>query len=73
MRITRSLLVTLLSVSILGTLYAEDRSVDGSGNNQLHTEWGAAGTQLGRMAGTDYSDGVSSLAGAGAPESARNQ
>jgi hypothetical protein len=42
---------------------AEDRSYDGSGNNLLHSAWGAAGTQLLRMAPAAYADGVSSPRG----------
>ena len=35
-----------------------DRSLDGSGNNPLHSDWGQAGTQYLRVAPPNYADGV---------------
>ena len=67
MNTTRNVLLALLCVGIVRTSYAENRSVDGSFNNSVNTSWGAAGTQLGRVAEVDYSDGISSLAGPGRP------
>ncbi|MBT5050703.1 MAG: peroxiredoxin [Rhodospirillaceae bacterium] len=43
------------------------RSIDGSGNNIANPGWGAAGTELLRLAAPAYGDGISSLAGAGRP------
>jgi hypothetical protein len=43
--------------------FAEIRSYDGSGNNVMHFDWGAAGTALPRMAGAAYDDGISSPRG----------
>ena len=65
--VARHLAVPLLCASMVSTLYAADRSIDGSGNNRVHTQWGAANQPLGRVAGTDYADGIASLAGAGRP------
>ena len=45
------------------TALAEFRSIDGTNNNPTHSEYGSAGTQLLRLAKSDYSDGISSLAG----------
>lgn len=45
----------------------EIRSIDGSGNNPNITELNAAATNLARLAGSDYEDGISSLAGADRP------
>ncbi len=45
----------LLSVNV--------RSIDGSGNNLLHQDWGSTGEDLLRMAPAEYSDGVSAPAG----------
>jgi hypothetical protein len=41
--------------------------LDGAGNNADHPEWGAAGTNLLRQAGTAYGDGIASMAGADRP------
>lgn len=38
---------------------AESRTYDGSGNNLINFDWGAAGTQLLRIAPVAYDDGVS--------------
>src|SRR3954468_3822051 len=43
------------------------RSYDGTGNNLLHPDWGAAGTTLLRLAGAAYADGMSAPAGASRP------
>jgi len=40
----------------------EFRSIDGSGNNLTHDEWGAADTPLLRKTTVEYGDGVGSLA-----------
>lgn len=42
-------------------------SYDGSGNNPLHFTWGAAGTDLLRIAPAAYADGISSPSGEGRP------
>ncbi len=42
-------------------------SYDGSGNNPFHFTWGAAGTDLLRIAPAAYADGVSSPGGEGRP------
>lgn len=39
----------------------EWRSYDGSGNNQAHTDWGSAGSQLLRIGEANYADGISSI------------
>jgi hypothetical protein len=44
-------------------LHAENRTYDGTGNNLLHPNWGAAGTDLPRMAPAAYGDGISSPRG----------
>ncbi|NUN51621.1 MAG: hypothetical protein HUU06_02385, partial [Planctomycetaceae bacterium] len=41
---------------LASTTTAENRSYDGSGNNPLNPAWGAAGTNLTRMAPADYAD-----------------
>src|SRR5262245_57000598 len=43
------------------------RSIDGTGNNLLHPEWGSTAEQLLRIAAAAYADGVSAPAGANRP------
>jgi hypothetical protein len=40
---------------------AENRTLDGAGNNAAHTDWGRAGTQYLRVAAPNYADGISSM------------
>ncbi len=42
-------------------------SIDGSGNNVAHPDWGSAGSDLLRIAAAAYGDGVSTPAGASRP------
>ncbi len=44
-----------------------ERSIDGTGNNENSPQMGVAFTQLRRITGSHYSDGVSELAGANRP------
>jgi hypothetical protein len=46
---------------------AEDRAIDGSGNNLAHPEWGSAGSNFARLAPVDYADGIGSARLAGRP------
>src|SRR5207245_2126183 len=43
------------------------RSIDGTGNNPFHIHWGAARTDLIRIAPSAYADGKSAPAGASRP------
>src|SRR5438046_7564579 len=43
------------------------RSIDGSGNNMSHTDWGTPGTALQRLAPAAYADGIATPAGASRP------
>jgi hypothetical protein len=56
--------VTTLSILLLAAPAgaAEYRSLDGSGNNVAHPDWGKAGTPYKRVAPTAYGDGVGSIA-----------
>lgn len=45
----------------------EYRSIDGTGNNLAHPEWGSAGQSLLRLAASAYADGLSAPAGASRP------
>jgi len=60
-------LMVLVAVSLAPVCRAEFRTFDGSGNNLVHSEWGAAGTNFDRMAPVDYADGVSAARLAGRP------
>src|SRR5262245_57535714 len=42
-------------------------SIDGTGHNPSHTDWGSTGIDLLRRAAAAYADGVSSPAGANRP------
>ncbi|MDX1684452.1 MAG: peroxidase family protein [Saprospiraceae bacterium] len=53
-------LVISLSVSVLS---AQNRSIDGTGNNLAHPEWGAVGTNQLHYGTVGFDDGVSSPAG----------
>ena len=46
---------------------ASPRTLDGTGNNQSHPQWGSTNEQLLRTAPNDYADGISELAGADRP------
>ena len=46
---------------------ASPRTLDGTGNNQSHPQWGSTNEQLLRTAPNDYADGVAELAGADRP------
>jgi hypothetical protein len=50
---------------IPGLSQAEDRSIDGMGNNVDNPAWGSAGSTLLRMADPAYGDGYQGMAGAG--------
>lgn len=61
---------TVLSANVAGLLAGSalsSYSIDGSGNNLTHAEWGKAGIDLLRLAAAEYSDGVSAPAGADRP------
>ncbi len=49
------------------SVLSEDRTIDGSGNNMSNPLWGAAGTDLLRIAPAVYGDGVSTPSGSGRP------
>ena len=49
------------------------RSLDGSGNNQAHPDWGRAGTLFRRVAAANYRDGISSLVGGPSPRTISNR
>ncbi|TWU07704.1 peroxidase family protein [Stieleria varia] len=42
---------------------AEIRSIDGTGNNVEHPQWGATGTEYIRLVDSDYADGISEPSG----------
>ncbi len=59
--------VCLVSMLFAAPTIAEVRSYDGTGNNLLNPAWGAAGTDLPRIAGVGYDDGISSPRGTSDP------
>ncbi len=60
----------LMAVDLSGLLSSVDMptySIDGTGNNVKNTQWGSTNEALLRIAKSEYSDGVSSLAGGDRP------
>ena len=58
------LFVVILAIGIAAPSSAsavEFRSLDGSGNNLNHRDWGQVGTQYARVAPPNYADGVSTM------------
>jgi hypothetical protein len=51
----------------------EFRTLDGSGNNVLHPDWGRAGTQYLRLAAPHYADGVSAMEAGPSPRYVSNR
>src|SRR4029077_2311442 len=49
------------------------RTLDGSGNNRRHADWGQAGTQYARVASTNYADGVGAMTGGPPPRRVSNR
>ena len=59
-----SFILILLSINCFGQV---NRSIDGTGNNLAHPEWGAAGTWLQVVTHLAYEDSISSPAGSSRP------
>ncbi len=53
------LLLTSVSSGAAANAPLQPRSLDGSGNNQRHDDWGQAGTQYVRVTAPNYADGIS--------------
>ena len=51
--------VLIVNESCLLSLRAENRSIDGTGNNLAHPTWGSAGSNFARVARAAYVDGIS--------------
>lgn len=60
-------LATSMVGAYSGAVVADDRTIDGSGNNLTHPEWGMAGTNLLRITTPAYEDGIWMPAGADRP------
>jgi hypothetical protein len=56
-----------MSLACAGVATAQFRSIDGSGNNPVHPDWGKAGTMLRRATACEYEDGLSAPAGSTRP------
>jgi hypothetical protein len=48
------------------------RSLDGSGDNLLHPDWGEAGTQYARVAAPNYADGIAAMQPGPSPRAISN-
>jgi hypothetical protein len=74
MRLWTPLLTSLMLVGFPATATAfEARSLDGSGNNVAHPNWGRAGTPYRRVAAARYADGIASQAGGPNPRYVSNR
>lgn len=60
--------LAILHSAFGASILAEDRSIDGTGNNLANPTQGAAGTPLIRVAPPAYADGISSPSGADRPD-----
>ncbi len=60
-------LMLLSNISASSQTRQKYRTFDGSNNNQLYAQWGAASNPLFRELPSEYSDGLNALAGAGRP------
>src|SRR5438132_8204339 len=54
-------------MSVASTIVPAVESIDGSGNNLLHPDWGPAGSTVLRLVASEYGDGISTPAGAKRP------
>ncbi|MCG8403951.1 MAG: PEP-CTERM sorting domain-containing protein [Phycisphaerales bacterium] len=66
-RLSRLFAAVTLTVAIGAgqhVVSAQNRSIDGTGNNVANPNWGSADTQLLRLGSSDYGDGISTPAGA---------
>ncbi len=63
----KALLVSGLFTFSLSVTGQENRSYDGSGNNTVHPEWGAVGTNQLQVATNGFADGISEPTGADRP------
>ena len=50
-----------ISAIAAGQALAEDRTLDGAGNNTAHPTWGEAGTQYLRQGSPNYADGIAQM------------
>ncbi len=65
-KLALALVVTITGLSV-GSAQAEDRTIDGSGNNIANPDWGSAGTHLLRLTLVSYDDLTSVPAGGDRP------
>ena len=60
-------LLCMLSLGLLITLNAQNRTADGTGNNAMHFDWGSAGSSIDRLMPADYGDQISTPNGLDRP------
>jgi peroxidase len=63
----RFLAIAAFIVTYSNFLLAEDRSINGTGNNLANPSWGSAGSDLLRIGSAAYADGLSAPSGATRP------
>ena len=62
-----TLLATAAVLAGAGAARADVRTLDGSGNNAVHSTWGQAGTQYLRVAPPNYADGIGRMVSGPSP------
>ena len=75
------LAMSIIGVILLATMAAGSgasgpaavRTLDGSGNNPRHADWGEAGTQYSRVAPTNYADGIGAMVSGPSPRYISNR
>jgi len=71
---TIAVLLLAIGVSASGASGpAAFRTLDGSGNNPAHADWGKAGTQYSRIAAANYADGISKMVAGPSPRYISNR
>ncbi len=65
--ITRFFIIFFIFIYAKNIFAFEARNIDGTNNNLINYSLGSAGTQLNRQGSSDYSDGISTPAGATRP------
>ena len=66
-KVLTTIVTGLLFLFCAAGAIAENCSIDGSGNNLVHYDWGKTGSTLRRADGAAYSDGISEPAGQNRP------
>jgi hypothetical protein len=76
-KLAMSIIAALLLATLVAGSGASDpaavRTLDGSGNNPGHADWGQAGTEYSRAAAPNYGDGIGTMVSGPSPRYASNR